>query len=124
MNKYYYKDGASSKHDSSRVLHRVDGPALEYTNGDKYWYIDNKMHRIDGPALEYVNGDKYWYIDDKMHRIDGPAVEYADGDKAWYIDGKEFSEREFNKCIEEAKQLPLVLRLIDPREWVRKLLEK
>jgi hypothetical protein len=30
-------------------------------------------------------------------------------------------EKGFNNLIAEVKQLPKVLRLIDPREWVRKL---
>ena len=144
-NKFYYKDGTtSSDYDSSKVLHRIDGPACEYADGDKFWYIDGKCHRIDGPAVENADGSKYWYIDGKLHRIDGPAVEYTDGTKSWYIDnerhrtdgpavewvdgykswyidGRLYSEEDFNKFIEEVKQLPLALRLIDPREWVRKL---
>ena len=35
---------------------------------DKYktirWYNDKeKLHRLDGPAFEYANGDKAWYVD-------------------------------------------------------------
>ena len=37
-------------------LHREDGPACEYANGDKHWYLNGKRHREDGPAREYVNG--------------------------------------------------------------------
>ena len=29
---------------------------------------DGKYHRIDGPAVEYTNGDKKWYINGKLHR--------------------------------------------------------
>lgn len=49
---------------------------------------DGDFHREDGPALEYVNGDKFWYLNGKMHREDGPAVAYADGDKEWYLNGR------------------------------------
>jgi hypothetical protein len=31
----------------------------------KGWYINGKRHREDGPAIEYSDGDKYWYIDDE-----------------------------------------------------------
>ena len=121
--KYYYKDGTtSSKYDGSKVIHRIDGPAVEYANGDKSWYVDGKLHRIDGPAIEYLNGTKYWYMDGKLHRIDGPAIELADGSIVWwYVDDEEYSERAFNYLIKDIQQLPKVLRLIDPREWVRKL---
>ena len=142
---YYYKDGTtSSEHDTSKQLHRENGPAVEWTNGDKFWYLDGRSHRPDGPACEYANGDKhwyehgkrhrvglpamewtngdrYWYIDGKLHRIDGPAYEHVNGMKLWYIDGKCYDEKDFNKLIEEVKQLPLALKLTDPREWVRKL---
>jgi len=29
--------------------------------GTKEWYINDELHRVDGPAIEYANGDKYWY---------------------------------------------------------------
>jgi len=97
--KFYYKDGTtSSKYDSSKEVHRVDGPAIEHTNGAKHWATDDKRHRIDGPAIEWADGSKYWYVDDQH-----------------------YTEKEFKRLIKEVKQLPKVLRLIDPREWVRKL---
>jgi len=118
--KFYYKDGTtSSEPKTSKQLHRENGPAVECTNGTKSWYVDGKQHREDGPACEYANGDKIWYIDNERHRTDGPAVEWVDGYKSWYVDGRLYSEEDFNKFIEEVKQLPLALRLIDPREWVR-----
>ena len=98
-NKYYYKDGTTSED-----------------------YIDSKtLHREDGPAVEYNDGDKHWYIDGKRHRLGGPAVEYADGDKLWYIDGKYHLEQEHSKIIEDMRALSKPLRLIDPRAWVRDL---
>ena len=68
------------------------------------YYKDNKLHREDGPAIEFSNGDKFWYLNDEPHREDGPACEWIDGDKEWYIDGKEYSEYEF-KLIQELKIL-------------------
>ena len=55
-------------------LHREDGPAIEYADGTKCWYVDGKRHRTDGPAIEWANGHKEWYIDGKCHRLDGPSV--------------------------------------------------
>jgi hypothetical protein len=77
--------------------HRTDGPAIEHANGSKYWYIRGKRHRTDGPAVEYVSGSKQWYIRGQLHRTDGPAVEWADGDKEWWVDGEQLTEEEFNK---------------------------
>jgi len=47
-----------------------------------------KLHREDGPAIIWANGDKEWYINDKLHREDGPAIESANGDKKWFLNGK------------------------------------
>jgi len=36
--------------------------------GDKRYYKDREMtmlHRLDGPAIEYADGDKFWYVDGK-----------------------------------------------------------
>ena len=59
--------------------HREDGPAIEFADGSKSWYLNNQLHREDGPAIEYADGTKFWYLNDQLHREDGPAIEYADG---------------------------------------------
>ena len=56
------------------VLHRGDGPAVEWPEGDRRWYQFGKEHREDGPAIERVNGTKEWFRNGKHHRDDGPAV--------------------------------------------------
>ncbi len=43
--------------------------------GNKYWYKNDLLHRKDGPAIEYADGEKYWWINGKLHREDGPAIE-------------------------------------------------
>ena len=78
------------------LRHRENGPAIEYADGYKAYYINGKRHREDGPAIELSNGNKYFYINGKFHREDGPAVEWANGDKAYYINGKYLTEEEFN----------------------------
>jgi hypothetical protein len=79
--------------------HRLDGPAIEYAEGSKAWYVDGKFHRLDGPAFEMADGYKAWYVDDERHRLDGPAVEYADGFKEWWVEDKKMTEKEFNEYI-------------------------
>jgi hypothetical protein len=67
-------------------FHREDGPAVEYENGDKEWYLSGIKHREDGPAVEWANGTKQWWVYGKRHRKDGPAIEEdVTGYKAWYI---------------------------------------
>jgi len=55
---YYYND--------LNQYYREDGPAIEETNGDKWWYRNGQYHREDGPAIELANGSKYWYFRDKQ----------------------------------------------------------
>jgi hypothetical protein len=44
-------------------------------------------YRLDGPAIEYTDGNKSWYFKDQLHRENGPAVEYSNGRKEWWLDG-------------------------------------
>jgi hypothetical protein len=90
------KDNGTREWFQNGKLHRLDGPAVEWSSGGKEWYQNGKFHRLDGPAVELANGDKAWYQNDKLHRVDGPAVEDADGYKEWHIEGEELSEEEFN----------------------------
>ena len=53
--------------------------------GNKFYYINNVLHREDGPAIEFTSGNKHWYKYGKLHRENGPAVEDADGYKGWYL---------------------------------------
>ena len=66
-------------------------------DGNKTWYVNDKLHREDGPAIECDNGDKLWYVNDKLHREDGPAIEYANGNKFWYVNDVKLTEKEFNE---------------------------
>ena len=34
-------------------------------NGYKFWCLNGKLHREDGPAIEWANGDKEWYLNDE-----------------------------------------------------------
>jgi hypothetical protein len=58
---YWFKEG-------TKILHREDGPACEWANGDKFWYKNGKLHREDGFAFETIldfgsiGSCKYWKI--------------------------------------------------------------
>jgi hypothetical protein len=123
-NKCYYKDQARTilhRHDGPAIewsngskewwvdgkLHRLDGPAMIWANGDKAWYVDSKLHRTDGPAVIWSSGSKLWYVDDKRHRLDGPAVEWPDGDKEWWVDGEYLTEEQFNALTAPTLELTL-----------------
>jgi len=69
-------------------LHRLDGPARVYYNGDVQWWVNGKRHREDGPAEERIKGTKKWYRNNKLHNPNGPAIIESTGYKAWYINGE------------------------------------
>ena len=76
-------------------LHRDnDLPAIEFANGTKVWYLNDKLHRSDGPAIERADGTKFWYLNGQLHRTDGPAIERAAGSKEWYLNDVELTEEE------------------------------
>lgn len=89
------KLGNKEWYNSKNQLHRLDGPAIEYRDGQKEWWVNGKRHREDGPAIEYRNGGKAWYQDGKLHRTDGPAALLGGGHKGWYLNGVELTEQEF-----------------------------
>jgi len=62
--------------------------------GNKRYYVNNVLHREDGPAVEYANGDKWWYKNGELHREDGPALEWVSGYKAWYLNGKFYGKND------------------------------
>jgi hypothetical protein len=40
---------------------------IEYNNGTICWYNDKgQCHRVDGPAIEYTDGTKEWYLNSRL----------------------------------------------------------
>ncbi len=69
-------------------LHRLDGPAVIYSDSYEAYYVEGKLHRLDGPAIIDSDGYEAYYMNGKKHRLDGPATIYADGSKEYWIEGK------------------------------------
>jgi hypothetical protein len=86
-------------------LHRLDGPAIECTDGIKYWYQNGLRHRLDGPAIEFTNGGKEWWVNGVIHREDGPAFIFSSGRKSWYLNDVRYITKEsyFDALSDEAK---------------------
>jgi hypothetical protein len=90
-----------------------------YTDGSKFWYLNNTVHRdeinpetgLSCPAIEDVSGIKYWVLNSKLHREDGPAIEWFNGDTAYYIDGIHIPQLD-NKHIYGKEKLAKLLILL------------
>lgn len=122
-------NGTQEWRNKDGLLHRDDG---------NWWYLYGKRHREDGPAIEYGDGNKSWYIDGQnltekefdertqqessstnstkkvfedgtkkwrnkdgqYHRQDGPAIEWSGGSKEWWKDG--LRHRENGPAVERS----------------------
>lgn len=71
--------------------------------------LNGKMHREDGPAVEFHNGELQWWINGKLHREDGPAIIKANGRAEWYWKGRKVSLDDWiiamSKCDDEQATL-------------------
>ena len=64
--RYYYKDGSIlNYYNHNKILHRTDGPAIEFADGSKRWWVESQLHRLDGPAVEWADGSKEWWVEGK-----------------------------------------------------------
>lgn len=61
--KQTFPDGDALYQDETGLLHRLDGPAVEWSDGYKAWYVNGKRHRIGGPAIIWADGGKQNWID-------------------------------------------------------------
>ena len=95
--------GTRRYYNSADQLHRVEGPAVEYTDGTKVWLINGRRQREDGPALIMSDGTQMWFRNGSAHRIDGPAVICANGNVSWYLSGNRLTQQEFNSCIKSGE---------------------
>lgn len=73
--------------DEAGQLHRVGGPAIEWAEGTKGWYIHGELHREDGPAIEWIDGSTEWYYKGKIHRVGGPASKFVGSSEQWWVHG-------------------------------------
>ena len=53
--------------DSKNQFHRTNGPAFISLNEDKEWRINGLLHRLDGPAIEWGFGFREWWVSNKRY---------------------------------------------------------
>lgn len=95
------------------LLHRDDGPAIEWADGDSRWINHGKLHREGGlPAVEYGNAAAAWLDRGTLGRLVShqPANERG----AWYIHGLKVTEAQAQAWW--SKKKALALRAI--RRWL------
>ena len=81
-------DGAKIWRNQEGELHRDNGPAVIYPNGQQEYYQNECLHRLDGPAIVIPFLYYEYYQNGKRHRLDGPSIMRSDGYQAYWVDGK------------------------------------
>jgi len=51
--------------DQDRVWYILKGYEIRETNFCRVWFLNGKRHREDGPAIEYRDGTKEWYLNNR-----------------------------------------------------------
>lgn len=72
----------------SKVLHRVNKPAVTLPNGTEQYWHENQLHRSeDAPAVIYPDGSVEYWVRGRLHREGAPAVLLSDGTQVWFRHG-------------------------------------
>lgn len=82
-------------------------------NGTKEWFLNGILHREDGPAIEWPHGAKDWYFHGDLHRESGPAIEEPNGYKAWWLNNRLMGEWDEPENWDELVVLAQVERIMN-----------
>lgn len=63
----YILDGIGIFYWKNGLQHCENGPAEYIFNKHKAWFINGKLHRLDGPAIEWSDGRVEYYINGKHY---------------------------------------------------------
>ncbi len=88
----YINKAGDVAHVDNGVFHRIDGPAIVYSNGGYVWCTYGTFTRTNGPAVCLANGEEWWYYNGIPHRIGGPAHTQKCGNVEYYIMGVNYSD--------------------------------
>lgn len=85
---------------------------VTYESGLVRWFIEHDSgekipHRLDGPAIEWADGDGWWFVNGHRHRLDGPAVERADGTGEWWYEDVKIDVSSQEEFVEFLKLLEI-----------------
>lgn len=89
------------KLNNNRNCFRPKNGKHEYLDSYRY-FKNNKLHREDGPAIEWNDGDRWWFYNGLKHREDGPAISLFTGYKEYWYHGVKIdvsSDDEFKRVI-------------------------
>jgi len=87
----------------------------EWINLDDSSFV---FHRLDGPARIFE--DSLVDVELSKELLPDPYALFSSLlDRDWFLGGELFTKEGHAQLVQEVRDMPLVLRLVDPRKWVR-----
>jgi hypothetical protein len=56
----------TTKYQDIEDIYKFTG-ICEWDNGERCWLVDGMTHRLDGPAVQWADGSKQWWIENKEY---------------------------------------------------------
>lgn len=79
-----------------------------FPSGTRKHFKNGLLHRVGGPAIEWSTGAESYYFEGLHHRRDGPAFKISEEGKKkwkWYLHGKEVTAEEvFDQMTDDEKE--------------------
>jgi hypothetical protein len=89
----------------------MTNPVID-AHGNQRWFVNVELHRVDGPAVIYTDGDQSWWVNGKLHRTDGPAYTGADGTQQWFVNNRRhYSSKSYQEAAKLSDEDMLALTL-------------
>jgi hypothetical protein len=85
------------------IEYQLKGYTITADEDKVKWQLDGQLHRTNGPALIWADGDRVWCLNGQFHRTDGPAVIYANGDQEWWLNGMKLTKDEWRQQVETSQ---------------------
>jgi len=70
---------------------------VDFEGNVRYCNSKGQNHRLDGPAVEWLDGDKAWWVNDKLHRLDGPAIVSFNDSTEWWLRGIQYTKSQHGR---------------------------
>ena len=70
----------------------------------RYYNGAGQLHRLEGPAVVWPNGNCEWYQNGRLHRTNGPAVVWKGGHTDWWLNGVPYTEQAYYAQLKTLEQ--------------------
>ncbi len=66
---------------------------IDADGNKRWWNVKGLLHREDGPAVEYIDGEQQWWVNGNIHRLCGPALVRPHNRSAWFINSLNVTDK-------------------------------